>query len=918
MPTETPLATYRLQLSASFGFEQAADLVPYLKSFGISHLYASPFLKARKGSTHGYDIVDHGQLNPEFGGQKGFDILSAALTAADMGLILDFVPNHMGVGYSDNVWWLDVLEWGQKSPYAESFDIDWDTLPYRRGGGLLIPILGRPYGEALEHGEITLRYDPDEGSFSAWYFEHRLPIRPNRYDDIVRTAVTAAQAGETPAGRRLLEVTSAYSDPALPTREQAPDLKHALRSVEGGADIIRSGLHAYNDDVTSARGLLHRLLERQHYRVAHWRVAISEVNYRRFFDITDLAGIRVEHSHTFGYVHRLTFELIKQGVLHGLRFDHIDGLRDPIRYFARLRPLVRTPERRTYLVVEKILAENETMPRLAGVSGTTGYDVLNLITRVLLDDAGVPALDETLRDVVPKGTDFSSILKLAKIRVLETMLASEFTVLTRLLARIAAGHFPSRDYTSDRLRAALQLYIVHFPKYRTYISRGKVPKDDLETIRRTIEAARKDWFGPDVAIFDFLQDALTLKLIAPDRAGYSKPKVTRFAGKLQQLTGPVMAKAMEDTSFYRYHRLLALNEVGNEPDLPGLDLGEFHTRMTARAISQPHSMVATATHDTKRGEDARMRILALAELAPLWRDAVQRWTSLNKGLIASGSERAPSPGHEYMLYQALIGSWPLDRPNQEFLQRMQAYAVKAAREGKQETNWANPNETYETGLTQFLEHILNPAESAEFIREFGEFARRTALIGALNGLSQTVLKAMLPGVPDFYQGTEFWDLSLVDPDNRRPVDFSSRAEALAKFSAGADWSSLAASWPDGRIKAALIHRLLQLRGEFPNVFLNGRYERIEVTGPHRDNIVAFARIGRRNAVLVAVARHFASFTENGQRWPDAAAWDAALDVARFNILEDGLRREPFRSAEVSAGALFGVMPVAVLRATVRR
>ena len=918
MPTEIPLATYRLQLSATFDFNKAADLVPYLKSLGISHLYASPFLKARKGSTHGYDIVDHGQLNPEFGGQKGFDNLSAALAAADMGLILDFVPNHMGVGYSDNAWWLDVLEWGQKSPHADSFDIDWDTLPYRRTGGLLIPILGRPYGEALEQGEITLRYDPEEGSFSAWYFEHRLPIRPNRYDDIVRTIVAAAQAGETAPGRKLLEITSAYSDPASPTREQAPDLKRALRSVEGGADVIRTGLSAYNDDVPAARGLLHRLLERQHYRVAHWRVAITEVNYRRFFDITDLAGIRVEHSRTFGYVHRLAFELIKDGLLHGLRFDHIDGLRDPVRYCARLRSLVHTPQRRTYLVVEKILAENESMPRLAGVAGTTGYDVLNLISRVLLDDAGLPALDDLLQTIVPEATDFSDILREAKIRVLDTMLASEFTVLARLLARIAAGHFPSRDYTSDRLRAALQLYIVHFPKYRTYISRGKVPKDDREIIRTTIEKARKDWFGPDAAIFDFLQDALTLDLIAPPRTGYSKPKVSRFAAKVQQVTGPVMAKAMEDTSFYRYHRLLALNEVGNEPDLPGLDLDEFHTRMAGRAISQPHSMVATATHDTKRGEDARMRILALAELAPLWRTAVERWRALNEHLITLEPARTPSHGHEYMLYQALVGSWPSEGPNKEFLRRMQAYAVKAAREGKQETNWANPDERYEAGLTQFLEHILNPAKSAEFVRDFADLAGRTALIGALNGLSQTVLKAMLPGVPDFYQGTEFWDLSLVDPDNRRPIDFSSRAEAVAKLAARPDWSSLAANWPDGRIKLALIHRLLQLRTEFPNVFFNGRYERIEVTGRDRDHIIAFARIGRRNAVLVAVARHFASATDDGRRWPDASRWDAALNVTRFNILEDGIRREPFRSRDASAGVLFSTMPIAVLRGTVRR
>jgi (1->4)-alpha-D-glucan 1-alpha-D-glucosylmutase len=406
--------------------------------------------------------------------------------------------------------------------------------------------------------------------------------------------------------------------------------------------------------------------------------------------------------------------------------------------------------------------------------------------------------------------------------------------------------------------------------------------------------------------------------VAPGRTGYSKARVSRFAGKVQQLTGPIMAKAMEDTAFYRYHRLLALNEVGNEPNLPGLGLNEFHSRMTARAISQPHSMIATATHDTKRGEDARMRILALAELAPDWNIAVQRWMSLNEKLADSRSRRAPSQAHEYMLYQALLGSWPPGGPDGDFPQRMQAYAIKAAREGKQETSWANPNQVYEEGLTGFIQRILDPAESAEFIRDFGELARRSALIGALNGLSQTVLKATLPGLPDFYQGTELWDLSLVDPDNRRPVDFAGRAEALERLATGPDWPSLVANWPDGRVKLALIHRLLQLRAEFPNVFVNGRYEPVEVTGAHSNHIIAFARIGRRNTVIVAVGRHFAPFSDAGRRLPAGAQWDAELRVDGFNILEDAIRREPFRARSASAATLFETMPVAVLRGTVRK
>jgi (1->4)-alpha-D-glucan 1-alpha-D-glucosylmutase len=407
-------------------------------------------------------------------------------------------------------------------------------------------------------------------------------------------------------------------------------------------------------------------------------------------------------------------------------------------------------------------------------------------------------------------------------------------------------------------------------------------------------------------------------LVAPGRVGYSKARVSRFAGKVQQLTGPVMAKAMEDTAFYRYHRLLALNEVGNEPELPGLDLSEFHQRMAGRAISLPHSMVATATHDTKRGEDARMRILALAELAPDWSQAVHRWMGINERLIRGGIRRTPSRAHEYMLYQALVGSWPFEGPLGDFPQRIQAFAIKAAREGKQETSWGNPNQVYEEGLTQFIERILDPAESAPFIEDFGEFVRRPALLGALNGLSQTVLKATLPGLPDFYQGTELWDLSLVDPDNRRPVDFAQRAALVERLAMNLDWSSLSAQWPDGSIKLALIRRLLELRAEFPNVFLNGRYEPIEVSGPDREHVIAYARIGRRNVVVVAVGRNFSKFTDGGRRWPKGGEWDVALNLDRFNILEDAVGREPFRSGSISAVKPFGTMPLAVMRGTLRR
>src|SRR5262245_31083709 len=616
MPSATPIATYRLQLSAAFTFDDAAGLVPYLKALGISDLYASPFLRARAGSTHGYDIVDHNEINPEFGGEAGFDRLSQALADADMGLILDFVPNHMGIGFADNRWWLDVLEWGEKSPYAAAFDIDWDLLPHRRGGGVLLPILGTPYGHALEHGDIVLRYDAEEGRFSAWYYEHRLPIRPDRYGELLRNIVNAAAAGNTPAGRRLLELAARHRGPRAPSYAEAPAFKAALAAVDGGADVIARGIHIYRPSPDNADSALplHRLLERQHYRVAYWRLAGSEINYRRFFDINGLAGLRVEDLETFRRMHALVARLIADGKLHGLRLDHIDGLWDPIQYCRRLQRLVRAAQgasrRDFHVTVEKILGDGERMPELPGVAGTTGYEWLNVLAGVLVDGNGLDPLDRFRCEVTDNPRPFRQILERAKLRVLENLLSSEFNVLVRLLARIAAGHYRTRDLTITRLEAALRLFILEFPVYRSYITASGPAPEDRATIERAIAAARARWFGADVEIFDFLRGALTLDLVARGRTGYSSARVRRFAFKTQQFTGPMMAKSLEDTAFYRYSRLLALNEVGGDPAASGLTVREFHHSMQSRAKDAPHGLTATATHDTKRGEDARMRVLA--------------------------------------------------------------------------------------------------------------------------------------------------------------------------------------------------------------------------------------------------------------------------------------------------------------------
>ena len=775
MAPAIPLATYRLQLTADFGLVQAAQIVPYLRSLGISHLYVSPFLKARAGSTHGYDVIDHNAVNPELGGEEGLHQLSAALAAADIGLILDFVPNHMGVHYADNAWWLDVLEWGRRSPYANFFDIDWDLLPYRPSGGVLIPILGTSYGEALENGEIELRYDAEEGSFSAWYYEHRLPISPTRYAEILDKVTTEGRARDMLGGWKLIELAARYRGPNNPPREKAPMLKAELASMTEGREVIERGLKAYRpkDGGAVAVLALHHLLERQHYRLAHWRLSGSDINYRRFFDINTLAGLRVEDPRTFGAIHHLVARLLAEGRLHGLRLDHIDGLRDPHQYLQRLQRLVgtawRPPRRgeRLYVIVEKILADDERMPHFPGVAGTTGYEWLNVISRVLADGQGLTKLDSVWQEASGDRRPFETVLIESKRLVVATLLSAEFTVLARLLDRIAAGHYSTRDYTAARLRDALELYILHFHVYRTYITVAGPSPEDRATISHAIETARAEWIGPDATIFDFLREALTLDLVKPPRVGHSSARVRRFAFKVQQFTGPVMAKSLEDTAFYRFHRLLAFNEVGGNPAADALSVSQFHGRMLDRAQSRPHDLTATATHDTKRGEDARARILALSELADEWGEAVAIWRALNAPLAqGAGRSRIPSAAHEYMLYQALIGAWPLAGIDQSFVERIQAYARKAAREGKEQTSWYNPDERYEAGLAAFIAGLLDRGRSADFLAAFEVFAGRVALLGALNSLSQLALKMTLPGVPDIYQGTEF--LGFVTRRSRQP------------------------------------------------------------------------------------------------------------------------------------------------------
>ncbi len=793
MPAAIPVATYRIQLTKDFDFDAAARVVPYLNKLGISHLYASPFLHARAGSTHGYDIIDHSAFNPELGGEAGFERLSAALAAHDMGLILDFVPNHVGVEFADNPWWLDMLEYGRASPHAASFDVEWDMLSFRSRDGVLAPILGDVYGLALENGDIELRFDPADGSFAAWYHEHKLPISPERYSEVLKLIVKEAGEENSAAGQGLLDIAAEFgSTPRTPVVGQK--IKARLAATSGSHAIIAQGLNAYRagDGRLSEARALHLLLERQHYKLAHWRLASSEINYRRFFDINTLAGIRVEDTRVFNAIHPLVKRLIAEGKLHGLRLDHIDGLRDPAQYLRRLQRLIRSagvPTRQSfYILLEKILGEGEDLPHFAGVHGTTGYEWLNAITHVLLDPSGLETLEGVRRQLSEAPLKFDDTLRNAKRLVLQSLLLSEFTVLTRMLARIAAGNYATRDLSPEALSAAFALYVINFPVYRTYITNAGPTQTDRALVDRAIKRARSQWYDVDNGLFDFLRGALTLDLLNPGQPTHSKTRVRNFAFKVQQFTGPAMAKSLEDTTFYRFARLLALNEVGGEPATNGLSIAQFHSLMQHRAAHWPSGMTATATHDTKRGEDARTRILALSELAGEWATLVGRWKLINAGFIETRDDlRAPSTTFEYIFYQTLIGAWTVGDNCGNLAERVKAFAVKACREAKEETSWLNPNAEYEDGVARFIDQTLANQEFCELV---DAFVSRIALLGALTSLSQLTLKAMGPGVPDFYQGTEMWDMSMVDPDNRRPVDFERNALELARLEQP-NWRELA-------------------------------------------------------------------------------------------------------------------------------
>jgi (1->4)-alpha-D-glucan 1-alpha-D-glucosylmutase len=914
-----PRATYRLQFHKSFTFDDATRIVPYLARLGISHVYSSPIHTARPGSTHGYDIVDHSAINPELGGEEGFLRLSDTLREHGLGLILDIVPNHMGVGGADNGWWLSALEWGALSPFAKAFDIDWERLGAH--GKLVLPNLGDRYGEALEKGDLKLKFDPAEGSFSVWHWEHRFPVNPLAYPIILDRAL--AVLGDLDGARDVLAISEqlrTMGDETNPERRaafpaEADEMKRRIAATVASSpdlsDAIARAVDLVNGiaGVPESVGTLHRILEMQPYRLAHWRVAASDINYRRFFDINGLAGLRVEDWEVFERTHSMIFRLVNEGRIQGLRIDHIDGLADPEGYVRALQSAVGPG---FYILAEKILEPGEPL-RTWPLAGTTGYDVLNQIDGIFVDRANERAFERIYREATGMEGGYGVLLRAAKSEILETSFASELEVLVSDLKRIADADRRTRDYTVFAMRRALVEIIARFPVYRSYITDDALAPEDRALVEGAVEGAKRASALPDRTVHDFAAAAL-LGDIETEGPGRANPDwIRRFRRRFQQLTGPVMAKSLEDTLFYRFVRLVSLNEVGGDPGHFGLGIADFHKANAERARDWPYAMIATATHDTKRGEDARARLAALSEMPEVWREAVARFEGLcgpHVGVLAG--EPAPDANDRYLLLQALLGAWPLDLLDDDggdregFRERMEGYLLKALREAKRHTSWVHGNEPYEAAATGLLRTLLD-LESG-FLDAFRPIARRLSTIGMVNGLSRTALKLTLPGIPDTYQGTEMWDFSLVDPDNRRPVDYEARARALDDDTPA---DALLARWRDGRIKQRLTCRLLADRAERPALYADGDYKPLATKGQHARRLAAFSREhgGER---LVVVAPRLVGALMPDERLPlGRDLWgdtSVALPPGRWRDLMTGTVAE-----NGAVGELFRALPIAVLR-----
>ena len=919
-----------MQFNRWFTFAQAREIVRYLRALGVSDVYASPYFQARPESLHGYDITDHNKLNEAIGSRADYDAWVSELHAHGMGQVLDFVPNHMGVGEAVNTWWMDVLENGPSSAYAKYFDIDWRPLKEDLRDKVLLPILGDQYGRVLERGELKVHFE--SGSFFLTYYDHKFPIAPGTYRFLLDRAldILAEQKGqdfyaELQSIRTALEYLPrrTETDPekiAERAREKEIIKRRLERRCEEAPEVLNAISRAV-DEVNGRPGdprtfdTLDELLNAQGYRLAFWRVAAEEINYRRFFDVNDLAAIRQEEPEVFEATHALLLELVRSGAITGLRIDHPDGLYLPREYFDKLQQrcsevlgLAAKRGPAIYMIVEKILTADEPLRENWSIHGTTGYDFANDVAQVLVDHSAETEITKTFRKFVGHSMHYGHLAYAKKRLVMRLALANDVNVLGNMVDRLSEQNRWFRDFTLQSLILAVRETIACFPVYRTYLEPDRpFTEEDCQVIERAISAAKRRNPGIEASVFNFLRDVLLLRFPA-NIEDQAREEQTHFVLKFQQVTGPVMAKGIEDTLFYIYNRLVGLNEVGGEPQQFGSTVDRFHERNSQRQTRWPATLLATSTHDTKRGEDARARVLAISELPELWRRSVPRWRAANRRWKKQlEDQQAPDSNEEYLLYQTLLATWPLENSgapveqvNSDYVERIQAYMSKALNEAKQNTSWIQPNDEWLDATKNFVAKILEPDRKNKFLAAFLPFIEQIARLGAINSLSQTLLKFTAPGVPDIYQGSELWNFSLVDPDNRRPVDYKLRAELLSHLSSKSP-QQLLENWPDGSVKMLLTHRILNYRLQHPDLFQRGNYVPLRATGTFADCCIAFARQLASQRILVIVPRLSArvGFPPIGDRWKDTTIelpegfplerWQQVLTGHEFWIKERRLR-----------------------------
>ncbi|HWH89572.1 MAG TPA: malto-oligosyltrehalose synthase [Pseudomonas sp.] len=864
-------ATLRLQFHKGFTLDQAVPLVPYFARLGISHIYASPLLAARAGSMHGYDVVDPTQVNPELGGEPALRRLVNTLREHDMGLILDIVSNHMAVGGSDNPWWLDLLEWGRLSPYGEFFDIQWHSPDPLMEGQLLLPFLGSDYGAALQEGTLKLRFDAQKGRFYVEHYDHHFPICPSNYGELLKSDDALKPLADRFS--TLSYQTDAHSL-AIPLKQELQQLASDPRVLE----TIESNLTQY--DSTSEQGFhkLHELLERQSYRLASWRTAADDINWRRFFDINELGGLRVERPAVFEATHGKIFELVEEGLVDGLRIDHIDGLADPRAYCRKLRRRLDrlAPGRHLPIYVEKILGEGETLRRDWSVDGTTGYEFMNQLSLLQHDPDGEHVLGELWQRRTERPAAFIEEAQLARQQILNGSLASDFESVAQALLQVARDDLMTRDLTLGAIRRVLHALIVHFPVYRTYITAMGRSEQDEAIFQHAMDGARQTLSEADWPVLDSVAGWLGGTPWRLKPRGRSRKILKHACVRFQQLTSPAAAKAVEDTALYRSAVLLSRNDVGYNTEQFSAPISEFHEVTQQRMAQFPDNLLATATHDHKRGEDTRARLAVLSERSHWYAEQVELWRALARPVRIE--DEAPSAGDELILYQALLGSWPLDLRDDDqagfadYAKRIWQWQQKALREAKLQSSWSAPNEAYENAAQAFTEKLLTGEEGELLRAALSKTVNSIAAAGALNGLAQTLLRMTVPGVPDLYQGNEYWDFSLVDPDNRRPVDYAAREQALQ---ASVPDAELLEQWRDGRIKQALISEVLNLRTAHSELFRRGSYQPLQVLGSQAHNVLAFAREHEDQLAIVIVPVRCATLLENSAlprvdalRWGD--------------------------------------------------